>query len=620
MAAEISLETYDKVPPTRSPNRRAGFLLSSAQAKPPEPKFESEQKMAQQQRRLCVLKFGSSVLEREEDYRTAAQEVYRHVRDGEKIVAVVSALAGETDALLAQANAVGGDPAPALVARLARVGELRSAALMGLALCRMGTRACVLDPHEMGLVAEGDPLDSNLTGLDAAAMHAKFEDHDVIVVPGFTAGHAEHGVVTLGRGGTDLSAVFFAARLGAPRVRLLKDVDGVYAEDPAKNPEAERYGMLDYDAAAEASAGLIQPKAIEAAKAAKVAIEIAAIGHHEATVIADLPVRSEVPLLFPRLRVTLLGCGAVGAGVLAYLAQRPDLFEVNPVLVRHPERRADMLGPGFTGDVAVALGGAPDLLVEVMGGADHPADLMCAALRRGMHVVTANKAAVAKHYDALYACAEAGTASLAFSAAVGGGAPVLEAVDRLREATGLVAIEGVMNGTSNFLLGRLEQGVGFDEAVAEAQALGFAEADPAADVDGHDAADKLSLLARKAFGLALPPGRVVRQSLRDVTPERAQEARAKGEVLKQDGRCRLMADGSLRAEVRIESLPEAHPLAGARNEENRFLLTDRDGAVHDVFGKGAGRWPTAASVFGDIMDLQRALARAARSEPLRLSA
>jgi len=198
--------------------------------------------------RLCVLKFGSSVLERQEDYRTAAQEVYRHVRDGEKIVAVVSALAGETDFLLDQSGVVGGDAPPALVARLARVGELRSAALMALALCRMGVRACALDPHEMGLEAEGDPLDSDLCALDAASVLDKFADHEVVVVPGFTAGHAQHGVVTLGRGGTDLSAVFFAARLGSKRVRLLKDVDGVYAEDPAKNPRAERYGALGYEA------------------------------------------------------------------------------------------------------------------------------------------------------------------------------------------------------------------------------------------------------------------------------------------------------------------------------------------------------------------------------------
>jgi homoserine dehydrogenase len=573
------------------------------------------------QRKLCILKFGSSVLEREEDYRTAAQEVYRHIREGEKIVAVVSALAGETDALLGQAALVGGDPAPVLVARLARLGELRSAALMGLALCRMGVRTCVLDPHEMGLVAQGDPLDADLCGLDAEAVNAKFADHDVIVVPGFTAGHEEHGVVTLGRGGTDLSAVFFAARLGSKRVRLLKDVDGVYAEDPADNPRAERYGALSYEAAAEASAGLIQPKAIEAAKAEGIAIEVAAIGHHEATLIAAVPARKEVPVQFPRLRVALLGCGAVGAGVLSCLAQRPDLFEVSPVLVRHPERRKGKSNQEFTRELDAALSGEPDLLVELIGGADYPADIMCAALRRGVHVVTANKAALARHYDALYACGDAGGAFLTYSAAVGGGTPVLKAIERLRGNEGVVAIEGVMNGTANFLLCELSEGRTLDEALARAQELGFAEADPAADVDSHDAADKLSILIRDAFRVALPPERIVRQSLREVTPSVAQAALERGEVLKQVSRCRLLKDGSTSAEVRIESLPRTHPLAGARNEENRFLVTDGRGRVHSVHGKGAGRWPTTAAVFGDIMDLQRELAFASSGSALmRLTA
>ena len=188
--------------------------------------------------RLCVLKFGSSVLEREEDYSNVALEVYRHVRDGEKVVAVVSALAGETDALLDQAQRVGGEAAPdALVARLARVGELHSAALMALAL-EQGGRPRLRPSTRMrwGWWPTGRPLDSNLVGLDAEAVWAKIDAHDVVVVPGFIADHAEHGVVTLGRGGTDLSAVFFAARLDAHRVRLIKDVDGVYAEDPAQNP------------------------------------------------------------------------------------------------------------------------------------------------------------------------------------------------------------------------------------------------------------------------------------------------------------------------------------------------------------------------------------------------
>ena len=553
---------------------------------------------------LCVLKFGSSVLEREEDYPAVALEIYRHVRDGEKVVAVVSALAGQTDALLIQAGRVGGESAPdALVARLARVGELHSAALMALALSKVGLRASTLDPHEMGLVAEGTPLDSNLVALDSETVWKSIVEHDVVVVPGFIADHAEHGVVTLGRGGTDLSAVFFAARLDAHRVRLIKDVDGVYAEDPAKNPNAERFSQMSYAEAEVASKGLIQDKAIHAAEAEDVLIEVASLGSAEATTIAKLPARKSLPLKGEQLRVSLLGCGSVGAGVLAYLQSQPELFDVGPVLVSRPARHGDTAR--FTSDVDEVLAHKPDVLVETLGGPDMPAELMRQALLDGAQVVTANKAAVARHWDSLHACAVRGGGELRFSAAVGGGAPIVETLRRLQGT--VVSVEGVMNGTCNYLLSRLAEGWSFDAALAKAQELGYAEANPAADLDGDDAAAKLSILVREAFGAALNPDRIPKHSLRDLVPEAAREALDRGEVLKQVGRCHLLADGSIEAEVQVVALPAAHPLAAARNEENRFLVTDAQGRVHDIFGKGAGRWPTATAVFADVMDAQRAL-------------
>ena len=554
-------------------------------------------------KRLCVLKFGSSVLEREEDYPKVVHEIYRHVRDGEKVVAVVSALAGETDALLLQAERVGGGTAPAaLVARLARVGELQSAALMALALSKVGLRACTLDPHEMGLIAEGSPLDSNLAEVDAGAVWAKIDANDIVVVPGFIADHGDHGVVTLGRGGTDLSAVFFADRLGAHRVRLIKDVDGVYDEDPARNSHAERFSQMSYLEAEKASSGLIQLKAIHVAEEKDVLIEIASLGSAEATTIAHVPAMKSRPHRAERLRVALLGCGSVGAGVLELLQARPDLFEVGPVLVRHPDMHQE---PAlFTSDPEVALAGDPDILVELIGGTELAADAMHLALAHGAEVVTANKAAVAKHWDSLRASATRYGGALRFSAAVGGGAPILETLRRL---DGVVAVEGVMNGTCNYLLSRLGEGWSFEKAVKTAQDLGFAEADPSADVDGHDAADKLSILLREALGIAVLPQLIAKHSLRDLPSDAAREALGRGEVLKQVGRFSLLADGSIEAEVQVRSLSLSHPLALPKNEENRFLVTDSKGNMHDVFGKGAGRWPTATSVFADIMDAQRAL-------------
>jgi homoserine dehydrogenase len=317
--------------------------------------------------------------------------------------------------------------------------------------------------------------------------------------------------------------------------------------------------------------------------------------------------------------VALLGCGSVGGGVLAYLRSQPELFEVGPVLVRHPELHEE--DAVFTTDAEEALRARPDIVIEAVGGADFPAELMRRALLHGAQVVTANKAAVARHWDSLSACALRGGAEMRFSAAVGGGAPVVETLRRLEGS--VVSVEGVMNGTCNFLLSRLAEGWSLQDALARAQELGFAEADPSADVDGHDAADKLSILAREAFGVALNPDRIPKHSLCDLVPGAARDALERGEVLKQVGRCQLLADGSIEAEVRIVSLAVSHPLAGARNEENRFLVTDENGRVHKVFGKGAGRWPTATAVFADVMDARRAvLGRDARmpGEPVKLRA
>ena len=555
-------------------------------------------------KRLCVLKFGSSVLGHERDYPKVVQEIYRHVRDGEKVVAVVSALAGETDRLLEQGRRVGGDAAPAeLVARLARVGELHSAALMALALGKTGLRAVTLDPHEMGLVAEGSPLDSNLVALDAEAVWSRIDANDVVVLPGFIADHGEVGVVTLGRGGTDLSAVFFADRLDAHRVRLIKDVDGVYEEDPAKNPGALRFSHLSYAEAEHASSGLIQDKAIHAAEEWDVLIEVAALGSAEATTIARVPPVKARAARPERLKVALLGCGSVGAGVLELVQSQPDLFELGPVLVRDPAQHSE--DARFATSLDEALAGDPDILVELVGGVELARDAIHHALLQGAQVVTANKAVVARHWDALHAAASRHGGELRYSGAVGGGAPILEALRRLEGK--IVSLEGVMNGTCNYLLSRLAEGWSFEQALAKAQELGFAEADPSADVDGHDAADKLSILVRKAFGVALLPKWVEKQSLRALALDAAARALERGDVLKQVGSCRVRPDGSIEAEVRVLSLARSHPLAQTRDEENRFLVTDVEGKVHDVFGKGAGRWPTATAVFADVMDAQRVL-------------
>ena len=556
--------------------------------------------------RLCVLKFGSSVLEKPDDYARAAHEIYRHTRSGEKVVAVVSALGGETDALFAVGGDVGEGCSDGLMARLVRCGELKSAALMGLALQRSGIPSAVLDPHEMGLRAAGTALDANLTGLDAERVLSHFETADVIVAPGFF-GEGEAGPVTLGRGGTDLTAVEFAHWLGADRVRLIKDVDGVYSDDPAKNPDAVRLDQLDYDEAAKVSRGLVQEKAIHRAKENGVVIEVAALGSPFASRIAAVKRRAGPLQRAERLRVAVLGHGAVGAGVCSHLLAHPGRFELAPVLVRNPAEHAAAAGHtplSFTADPAEALANQPDIVVETIGGTGLARALAQSVLREGSHLVTANKAVVALDIDRLTELARQQGRQLRYSAAIGGGVPILELVDLLAAQGGILGIEGVLNGTCNFVFGQMGKGARLADAVAEAQRRGFAEADPSADIDGLDAADKLAILVRHAFGITLHPDRIECESLNDLEAHRIRAVKEQGLVFKQVARCEVLPDGTVSARVEIEALDPAHPLAGLENEGNGFLIRLPHRTV-SVLGKGAGRWPTAEAVFADIMDIQR---------------
>lgn len=317
---------------------------------------------------------------------------------------------------------------------------------------------------------------------------------------------------------------------------------------------------------------------------------------------------SRKPCLSPPRRVAVLGCGSVGAGVVEKLNAARDRFAVTSVLVRDPAKEGRPPAD-YTDDLDVVFAKGFDILVEVMGGADAPADIMERAMTAGAHVVTANKAAIAKHYERLTRAAARARVSLAYSAAVGGGAPILETVAALRCDRTLIEVEGVMNGTANFLLDRIGEGMSFDAAVMLAQDKGFAEADPSADVDGHDAADKLSILMRECFEVARAPNEIPKDTLRGVTFEDIARARAQGLVYKQIGRARMTA-GDCAAEVVVRPIPADHPFADARDEDNRFAVRCMDGGETRISGKGAGREPTASSVMGDIERIAAAVAPA----------
>jgi homoserine dehydrogenase len=193
---------------------------------------------------------------------------------------------------------------------------------------------------------------------------------------------------------------------------------------------------------------------------------------------------------------------------------------------------------------------------------------------------------------------------LAFSAAVGGGSPMVETVREARRHGPIVEIEAILNGTCNFILDRTAQGASFEQALAEARRAGFAEEDPSSDLEGHDAAAKLRILAWEAFGVVLGEAEVARESL-----DGSVAARFAGAAVKQIGRC-VLGEGGCAAEVTITTLDSDNPFGVLRGERNALRVVGAGGRVWTCAGRGAGRWPTAESVLADVADVRRAAARA----------
>jgi homoserine dehydrogenase len=235
-----------------------------------------------------VVKFGGSVLLDELHVRAAAEEVARFVRDGQRVIAVVSALEGTTDALLQRARAYSPRPHEFATALLLATGELTSTALLGLALDTLGVRVETLDASGVGLRTAGDPLDSSPTSLDTHAVREALTRVRAIVVPGFVGKDDHNRTTLLGRGGSDLTALFIAQQLGAA-CRLVKDVDGLYEWDPAKpGPEPRRFASLSWQGALDLDGTIVQHKAVRWARDHRLAFEVGSLGATHVTRVGDL--------------------------------------------------------------------------------------------------------------------------------------------------------------------------------------------------------------------------------------------------------------------------------------------------------------------------------------------
>jgi homoserine dehydrogenase len=316
--------------------------------------------------------------------------------------------------------------------------------------------------------------------------------------------------------------------------------------------------------------------------------------------------------------IGIAGFGVVGGGVLSILRRHVGDIEarlgarivVRKVLVRDPakERGADVERALLTTRTGDLLDDPQiSVVVELMGGVDQAFELVRGALERGKHVVTANKALLATRGDEIFRLARQQGVDVYYEAAVCGGVPIIRTLREALASDRITSLHGIVNGTTNFILTAMaEKGEPIDRALAEAQRLGYAEADPTLDVSGGDAAQKLCVLAQLAFGARLAPEDVLTEGIMGLAPEDFRWGREMGYALKLLAVARRCGAGDqIEARVHPAFIPSGSLLAGVRGAMNAVVLHSEALGESLLYGQGAGAMPTGSAVVSDIIDLTR---------------
>jgi len=314
------------------------------------------------------------------------------------------------------------------------------------------------------------------------------------------------------------------------------------------------------------------------------------------------------------LRVGMLGCGVVGGEVARLItANQKDLAArsgANLELVKIGVRnlaRPNVAKELLTTDLSsIVKDSNIDLIIEVIGGIEPARTLILDAFTNGKSVVTANKALLAKHGAELFAAADKGGVDLYYEAAVAGAIPILRPLRESLVGDHIQRVMGIVNGTTNFILTKMdESGAAFGDALAEAQALGFAEADPTADVEGFDAAAKAAILAGLAFHSRVTDSDVYREGITKITDTDVAVAKSLDLVVKLLAIAELTNDGKISVRVHPTLISRSHPLASVREAFNAVFVESEAAGAMMFYGRGAGGAPTASAILGDLVAVAR---------------
>jgi homoserine dehydrogenase len=324
------------------------------------------------------------------------------------------------------------------------------------------------------------------------------------------------------------------------------------------------------------------------------------------------------------IRVGMLGCGTVGAAVIRMLHEHADdialragcRVEVTTVAVRDPDldRDVPLAREAFTTDAASVVSDPDvDVVCELIGGLEPARGLLLEAFAAGKPVVTGNKELLATAGAELFEAADAADRDLFFEASVAGGIPLIRSLKESLAGERVTRMLGIVNGTTNYILTQMsEHGWSFGQALAEAQSLGYAEADPTADVEGFDAAAKCAILASIAFNSRVVADDVYREGIAAITAQDIADAARMGYVVKLLAIAEL-EDGEISARVHPAMIPASHPLASVRDAFNAVFIEGPKVGQLMLYGRGAGGDPTAAAVVGDLVSAARNLVTGGRA-------
>jgi homoserine dehydrogenase len=310
-----------------------------------------------------------------------------------------------------------------------------------------------------------------------------------------------------------------------------------------------------------------------------------------------------------RTTIGLIGLGTVGTGVVKLL-ERDNRFKLKWIAVRDKSKPRDVVLSSIRlteQPEDIVSDPEVEILIEVAGGVEQLYDLTLRAVSHGKHVVTANKELIARHGSEIFELARRNNVTVLFEAAVGGGIPLISTLQRGLQANEISSVAGILNGTTNYILTSMERrGESFSAALAEAQKLGFAEADPTNDVEAFDVAYKITILASLAFGSFVPADSVYRQGITRITDLDIAMAQEFGHRIKLIGMARR-GNGCLDVRAHPMLVPAHHPLASVEGANNAIFISGSAVGEIMLLGPGAGQMPTASAVVGDLINLASAL-------------